>query len=134
MVKNCGTINSARSVRTIILECIGAVLLGLGAVGVFLPIIPTTPFVLAAALCFSANPAVYNRIVKSPFFGEYIRAYKEGRGIKTETRLISIAFLWVVLLITILFFMTEDWHRILLSVVGICVTIHLLTVCRKNRC
>ena len=134
MVENCGTVDSGRRVRTIVLEFIGAILLGLGVLGVFLPIIPTTPFVLAAAFCFSANPVMYNRIVNSPFFGEYIRAYREGKGIKTKTRIKSIAFLWAVLIITMLFFMTEDWHRILLSIVGICVTVHLLTICRGNKC
>lgn len=131
---DCESGTMGTKTRTIVLECIGAVLLGLGAVGVFLPVIPTTPFVLAAAFCFSANPAMYNRIVNSPFFGEYIRAYREGKGIETKTRIKSIAFLWAVLVITMLFFMTEDWHRILLSIVGICVTVHLLTICRGNKC
>ena len=134
MVENCVTVDSGKRVRTIVLEFIGAILLGLGVLGVFLPIIPTTPFVLAAAFCFSANPAMYNRIVNSPFFGEYIRAYREGKGIETKTRIKSIAFLWAVLVITMLFFMTEDWHRILLSIVGICVTVHLLIICRGNKC
>ena len=86
-----------------------------------------------AAFCFAGNPRIYGKILNSPFFGDYVRAWKEKRVIPMRARLQGIAMVWIVLIVTMIFFMTADWQRILLCVVGIGVTIHLLTVFRKGR-
>lgn len=117
--------------RTILLEVAGAILLAIGAVGVFLPLIPTTPFVILAAFCFAGNPVIYGKIQNSPFFGDYLRAWKEKRTIPMSARIQGIVMVWIVLLISMLFFMKEDWQRILFIIVGLCVSIHILTIFRK---
>ncbi|MGN0098577.1 MAG: YbaN family protein [Candidatus Methanomethylophilaceae archaeon] len=125
--------NGLSGLKLVALECFGAVMLAIGAIGIVLPLIPTTPFVIVAAFCFAGNPRIYRKIVNSPFFGDYVRAWKEKRTIPMRTRLQGIAMVWIVLIITMAFFMTADWQRILLLVVGMCVTVHLLTVFRKVR-
>lgn len=116
-----------RNIRTRLVEGLGAVLLAFGLVGVFVPILPTTPFVLAAAFCFSSNPKIYARIRDSPYFGEYIRAYREGGEVSARTRARALALTWAVLLVSVAL-LQQPWLRAMLVVVGVCVTVHLLTL------
>lgn len=60
-----------------------------------MPVLPTTPFVLVAAACFTtSSPALYKRLLNSPSFGEFIRNYREKTGISKKTRIIALTFLW----------------------------------------
>lgn len=115
-----------------ILRCTaGFFLLIMGGIGVFVPIWPTTPFILAAAGCFASTPKIYNRVMKIPFFNEYIRNYHNKQGLKPGTVIISLSFLWGMLLISAMHIRTL-WSVILLSLIGTSVTIHILWVARKR--
>lgn len=127
-----GDATGRRRIRTILMEVLGAVLLAIGFVGVFLPVIPTTPFVLAAAFCFSSNPKIYGRIRDSPYFGEYLRAYREGTGVSRRTRATAVVFVWVFMAIGMIL-MEQTWLRAFLVVVGVCVTVHLALVGRRGK-
>ena len=116
---------------TRVMEAAGALLLAIGFVGIFLPILPTTPFVLAAAFCFSANPKMYAKIRDSPYFGEYLRAYKEGGTVSARSRAKAIVMVWVVMAVSVVLLDTA-WLRALLLIVGAVVTVHLLTVGRAR--
>ena len=120
-----------KRLRTRLLEALGAVLLALGFVGVFLPVLPTTPFVLAAAFCFASNPVMYARIRDSPYFGEYFRAYKEGGTVSRRTRARAIAMVWAVMAVSIVL-LEATWLRVLLLTICALVTVHLLTIGRKG--
>lgn len=118
--------------KKVLLIVAGTVCLVLGGVGIVIPILPTTPFVIVAAICFSASsPKVYNKLLKMKFFGEYIENYKSKTGISTKTRLASIAFLWAVLGLSAIF-VTKTYVYFILGAVGIGVTVHLLTIRRKK--
>ena len=66
---------------------------GLGTIGMVLPILPTTPFLLAAAACFCKSSArMYNWLLSNKWFGEYIRNYKEGRGLPIRTKITALTF------------------------------------------
>lgn len=121
-----------KRLRTRLLEALGAVLLAFGFIGVFLPVLPTTPFILAAAFCFASNPAMYARIRDSPYFGEYFRAYKEGGTVSRGTRLKAIAMVWIVMAVSIVL-LDIMWLRVLLLVICAVVTVHLLTIGRKGK-
>lgn len=113
-------------VKRILLLISGFILLLFGAVGVILPVMPTTPFVLLAAICFSfSSPTIYNWLLGTHFFGDFIRNYKEKTGIPMKTKIFSICFLWVMLGIAV-FFHFKVWLLILLLVIGACVTAHIL--------
>jgi uncharacterized membrane protein YbaN (DUF454 family) len=109
----------------------GCLCLGLGAVGVFLPILPTTPFVILAAACISAYPPVYERIRKIPLFREFIDYYKVKRPIKERTRWIALAWLWALLILSMCI-TDRTMMYILLTAVGAGVSIHVLTIGRKR--
>lgn len=119
--------------KKILAPGIGFVFLGLGAIGVVLPLWPTTPFVLVSVACFSSSPRIKAKIMKIPFFKEHIENYNTRKGLSLKTILISLIWLWGMLIISMLLIRTL-WAFILLIIVGSAVTTHILFVSRpKNK-
>ena len=111
----------------------GWTLLLLAAIGVFLPILPTTPFVLLAALCFSCSSEKMHRfLLKSRLFGPYIENYRTGRGVPAAAKARGIAMLWLLLAVSA-FAMRKAWATAMFAVIGIGVTIHLLLLKTRKR-
>lgn len=110
----------------------GWILLALAALGIFLPILPTTPFVITAAACFSfGNPQMSRRLESSRLFGPYIEGWRTKQGITAKRKATSIFILWLFLAISA--FCTQKlWLTILLALVGIGVTTHLLLMKTKR--
>lgn len=119
-------------IKTFVLTGLGFSFLGLGAVGLFIPVWPTTPFVLASFACFSSSPHMRNRIMTVPFFREYIENYSSGNGLSKKTIWISLVWLWGMLALSI-FIMQELKLTILLILIGLSVTIHILWVSRIRK-
>jgi len=121
------------SVKNLFLVAAGFISLGLGAVGVILPVLPTTPFVLLAAICFSAgNQKFYEWLRKNRVFGPYIENYRTRQGISKKHKIASIIFLWTGLIISMVIVRTVLIY-VVLGIVGICVTIHLLLIKTKKK-
>ncbi|MGI6152899.1 MAG: YbaN family protein [Christensenellaceae bacterium] len=119
--------------KSLVLTISGFAFLGLGAVGVALPVMPTTPFILLSAICFATgNKRLSAWISKSPVFGSFIENYREKRGVPKKTKIVSIAFLWTGLIISMLI-TQKTWLAILLLVVGACVTAHILLIKTKRK-
>jgi uncharacterized membrane protein YbaN (DUF454 family) len=117
--------------KVILLSC-GFLCLALGGIGVFIPVLPTTPFVLVAAACFSVSPPIQKRIYRIKFFREYLDSYKKGTPIDVKTRIVSISALWVMLIASMII-ARKMIMFIILPIIGIAVTIHLLTIGRSKR-
>ena len=119
-------------VKNLILTILGFILLALGAVGVALPVMPTTPFVLLAAICFSAgNNKIADWLNKNRIFGPYIENYRNKRGLSKARKIASIAFVWMGLSISMAIVQTV-WSYVVLGIVGVGVTIHLLMIKTKT--
>jgi hypothetical protein len=104
----------------------GSVCVGLGILGILLPILPTTPFLLLAAYCYArGSDRFYNWLVNRSRFGGYIRNYREGRGIPLNQKLLAIALLWLTIGVAIGFVVTTWWLKALLLLVAVGVTIHV---------
>jgi uncharacterized membrane protein YbaN (DUF454 family) len=74
----------------------GTICVVLGASGIVLPILPTTPFLLAAAACYyKSSERMHRWLLNNKWFGEYIRNYKEGKGIPKKTKIIALTVLWI---------------------------------------
>ena len=74
----------------------GTITLVLGAVGVVLPILPTTPFLLISLACYlKSSERMTHWMLNNKYFGTYIRNYKEGKGIPMKTKLFAISILWI---------------------------------------
>ena len=106
----------------------GFLLLALGAVGVFVPVLPTTPFVLLAAACFgSASPKLYRCLASTRFFGPFIENYKNKSGVPKRTKALALIFLWPLLILSMAL-TRKAWVIVILTLVGAAVTAHLLMI------
>lgn len=107
----------------------GTIFLGLGIFGIFLPILPTTPFLLLAAACYSkSSKRFYFWMINNKLFGKYIKDYRDGKGIPLKTKIIAISFLWITILISALLFIHIFFIRLILIFIAIFVSIHLLRI------
>jgi len=107
-------------------------LLGLAAIGVLLPVLPTTPFVIAASACFSiGSPKINQKLEASRIFGPYIVGWRTGRGITAAQKARAICCLWLLLLISVLI-TRKIWLCVLLAADGVGVSIHLLSMKTKK--
>jgi len=104
----------------------GTVCVALGILGIFLPILPTTPFLLLAAYCYTrGSDRFYNWLLNRSWFGGYIQNYREGRGIPLKQKLLTIVVLWLTIGFAIGIIATTWWLKALLLVVAVGVTIHV---------
>lgn len=118
--------------KKIILLICGWALIVIAAIGVFLPILPTTPLVILAAMCFSySSERMHRFLLKSYFFGPYIENFKTKQGISIATKVKGIIVLWLLLIISAVS-MHKIWSTIMFAVIGIGVTIHLLLLKTKK--
>ena len=101
---------------------LGGIAFALGIVGLFLPVVPTTPFLIAAAACFArGSPALERRLLNSKLFGPAIRDWREHHSISLRIKLVAIAMMALSIGTTIVFVLEETWHRVALGAVGVAV-------------
>ena len=82
-------------IRNALLIATGAFSLVLGIVGIFLPVVPTVPFVLLASFCFArSSKRFHSLLITNPHFGLIIRNYELGRGIPRRIKFRAIILLW----------------------------------------
>lgn len=118
--------------KNLLLTAAGCLLLGLGAVGLVLPVWPTTPFVLLACGCFSASARMRQGLMRIRFFKEHYENYTGGAGLSSKTLTRSIGSLWGMLFISAVL-AGELWICLLLAAVGAAVTAHLLIIAKPRR-
>ncbi len=106
---------------------LGSIFLLIGAIGVLVPVLPTTPFLLLTAGCYARGSDRFHRwLLTNRLFGEYLRDYYEGRGVPLRTKAISIAMLWGVILYSA--WRMDHLHvRLGLVAVALAVSAHILT-------
>ncbi|NLY21192.1 MAG: DUF454 domain-containing protein [Tissierellia bacterium] len=119
-------------IKNLLLTIAGLIALILGGIGAFIPVWPTTPFVIFSFGLLSATPNIQKRILKIEFFREYLESYHEKKGISKRTLIFSLIFLWSMLFISI-YKMNNMHMTVLLVVIGIGVTIHIAWVSRDRR-
>jgi uncharacterized membrane protein YbaN (DUF454 family) len=107
---------------------LGVIFLGLGVIGVFLPILPTTPFLLLTSFCFlRSSKRLYNWLINHRIFGLFIYNYLTYKAATRNTKIGTLIFLWVSLFISSLF-ISQISIKLLLLAVGIGVTIHIYSL------
>lgn len=118
--------------RRVALLITGWISLGLGVLGMFLPLLPTTCFLLGAAWCFGkSSPALHQWMLTNRLFGRYLRDYKAGLGFPASVKVSSLVVMWGTMLVTVVL-MPRIWIGGLLFVIGAAVTWHLVTLPTKR--
>ena len=113
-------------VRTLLLIA-GTLCVLLGLVGMILPVLPTTPFLLLAVVCYAhSSERFHHWLLHNRYFGEYIRNYREGKGIPLKQKLFTILLLWLSIGYTAGFVVSVWWLRLLLLGIAVGVTTHLV--------
>lgn len=114
--------------------CIGLFFVALGFLGVFLPLLPTTPFLLVALFCFSrSSDQAKLWLTKNRLLGPYIRAYVDSQGMAKRVKIRTLTLLWVVCGVSGVFATDLLWVRLALVVVAVGVTVHILMMKGTNR-
>ena len=105
----------------------GILSLTLGGIGIFLPLLPTTPFLLLSSACFvKSSTKLHNWLINHKIFGLYIKNYIEHKAITLRSKIVAISLLWICITSSTFFFIDILWLRILLFIIAAGVTIHLL--------
>ena len=113
----------------ILLITTGTFFVGVGIVGIFVPILPTTPFLLiSAALYARSSKRFYNWLVNNKIFGRFIKNYREGKGIPLRLKIITITLLWITIGCSAVFAVDIFWVRIMLVIIAVGVTIHIIRI------
>lgn len=98
----------------------------LGVIGIFLPIMPTTPFLLLAAACFvRSSPKFYQWLVGHPRLGKYLVYYLEGKGIPLKAKIYTIALITISMSVTT-YIVPVTAVKILLPLIGVLVALYIV--------
>jgi len=111
----------------------GTFFLALGIVGIAIPLLPTTPFLLLAAACYLRGSArMYEWMLANKYFGEYLRDYQAGRGMPLKIKIVTVSLLWAGIAFSAVFATSSTIIRIVLLLIAVGVTIHIVTL-KTNR-
>lgn len=116
----------------ILLKVLGLLSLGLGAVGVVLPLLPTTPFLLFAAFCFArSSERLHHYLYEHSIFGGYLQRYESG-ALTLSDKIRTLAILWIGLSFSA-YMSGKPVVAVILGVIGIVVSVHLLLLGKKHK-
>jgi uncharacterized membrane protein YbaN (DUF454 family) len=111
----------------------GVLFVAIGVIGIFLPILPTTIFLILASACFvKSSPRANEWLRNHKILGAYIKNYQDKSGLTIKAKVFNVALLWIMILSSAYFFTEELFIRLLLLAIAIGVTIHLLMVKTKK--
>lgn len=110
-----------------ILAFLGTVSLALGVLGIFLPVLPTTPFLLlSATLYMRSSDRLYNWLMSHRHLGPYIKNFREHKAIPLRVKVVSVSLVWITLLYCAVFVASAWWMRIMFIAIAVGVTAHIL--------
>ena len=107
---------------------LGSISLALGIIGIFVPLLPTTPFLLlTAALYFKGSPRLYNWLLNHRHFGPIVRNFRENKAIPLRAKIISLTLMWGTMGYCILFLIPICWVKVVMTLIAAGVTYHILS-------
>lgn len=110
----------------------GILFVVIGVIGIFLPVLPTTIFLILASACFvKSSPRANEWLRNHKILGAYINNYQDKSGLTIKAKVFNITFLWIMILTSAYFFTDELYIRLILLAIAIGVTIHLLIIKTK---
>ncbi len=113
----------------VILIAAGSLFTGLGILGIFLPVLPTTPFLLLAAACYArSSQKFYDWLLNNRYFGNYIKNYRESKSVPLKVKMLTVALLWITIGFSVIFVVETIFIRVILILIAIGVSIHVLSL------
>lgn len=107
--------------------CLGWLCVALGFLGVFLPLLPTTPFLLLALFLFArSSPRWRVALMRHRLLGPYIRGYASKEGLSVRAKATTLAVMWGTMLFSVIFIAETWWLRVLLLGITAGVSVHIL--------
>lgn len=118
-----------RNLKRTLLIIAGTLLVGLGIIGIFMPVLPTTPFLLLAAACYArSSQRFYHWLLNNKWFGNYIKNYIQRRGVPLKTKVLAITWLWITIGFSVVFVVEVFLIRLILILIAIGVSIHVFSI------
>ena len=100
----------------------------LAFIGVFLPVLPTTPLVILSAVLYArSSPRFYNWLMNHPTLGPGLRHWRRTGSIPIRVKVISVTMLWLALGSSVVFFVPLFWVKVFLVLVGVGVTFYIVS-------
>ncbi len=132
-LSNNQKVESMKKVKNLFLRkvyiVLGSISLALGILGIFLPLLPTTVFLLITAYFYGKSSArFYNWLLNNKYIGGYIKTYREERGMPLKAKIFAISLLWLTIGSTVIFFLDILLIKILLLAIATGVSIYLLSL------
>ena len=122
-LQHCTSVNSSVSKYFLIIA--GGLSLVLGVIGIVVPLLPTTPFILLSAACFArSSPKFHQWLLQHAWFGPLIKNYRNGQGIPQKLKIRIIIFIWITLSISMLV-TGRLWICLMLAALGLGLTVYL---------
>lgn len=113
------------TLRYLLFAC-GCLCVVLGVIGIFLPVLPTTPFLLLAAACFArSSKRFYLWLVMHPQLGPWVRDYLDGQGLPMKGKIWALVLMWASISFS-MWIVPLMWVRAFMLISAICVTIYIL--------
>ena len=107
----------------------GTLCVALGTIGMFIPVLPTTPFLLLAAYFYARSSQRFHHwLMSNRLFGTYIRNYHEGNGLPLLHKVLTILLLWLSISYAVGFVVTQWWLKVILLGIAVGVTVHLVMI------
>ncbi len=126
-------LHASRAVRYVLLAA-GFLAFGLGVAGIFLPVLPTTPFMLLAAACFArSSPRFHRWLLGHRTFGPIVGEWERHRAIPWRTKLWAIGLMSSTLAASIVFFVKNPWVQGALAAMGVALAIWLYRIPSRDR-
>ena len=111
-----------------LLIIIGSISLMLGVIGIFLPLLPTTPFLLlSATLYVRSSEKLYNWLINQKHLGTYIRNFREHHAIPLRAKIISVSMVWITLIYCSRTISEQIWIKALFILLATAITCHILS-------
>ena len=107
----------------------GMIFTGIGIIGILVPILPTTPFLLLATACYiRSSQRFYNWLLNNKLLGIYISNYVQGKGMPLRVKAFTIILLWITIGFSIWFIAQHILIRVILVIVAAGVSTHIILI------
>ena len=106
---------------------LGSLFVALGAVGVIVPGLPTTPFLILAAACYiRSSQRLYDWLISNKRFGPYLKDYREGKGIPRKAKRLAVVMIVVSVSFSVVFGIEDLTLKIVVGLLGLIGLLYVL--------